>query len=135
MSDSEVILVNVSVEVDDEPITVVGDTVTFKEGLGERSVTAASKGGNPVIIISDDLTTRIGEVMFEMPSTIESMNVSRDFSNRGIGRVVRMSGTTTDGKRMGRTLTQAVMVNDPEKQVQNEGTLKVEFKGAALVTS
>lgn len=132
---SETILVDASVEVDDEPVTISGDSIVFVEGLGEKSVTAASKGGKSVVIISEDISTKIGQVKFEMPATIESINSSREFATKGAGRVVRISGTTPDGTRMGRTLTQAIMTTDPEKQIQNDGKISVEFMGAPLVTS
>lgn len=135
MAESEIILVNASVEVDDETILVEGNTIVCIEGLGESTVTAASNGGTPVVVISEDVTTKIGMVKFEMPATVNSFNLSREFRTRGAGRVVRVSGTDPAGNRFGRTLTQGIMINDPEKAIQNEGKIPVEFAGAPLVSS
>ncbi len=135
MSQSEIILTNASVEVDDETILVEGNTIVVVEGLGESSVKAASNGGTPVIVVSEDITTKIGMVKFEMPGTVQSLNLSREFRTRGAGRVVRVSGTDPAGNRFGRTLTQAMMTNDPEKAIQNEGKIPVEFSGAPLISS
>lgn len=135
MALQEIILVDASVEVDDETVTVEGNSIVIVEGQGESTVKAASKGGVPVIVTSQDISTKIGMVKFEMPATVESMNLSRDFKARGTGRVVRVSGTDAAGNRLGRTLTQGVMTNDPEKAIQNEGKVSVEFSGAPLAAS
>ena len=135
MALQEIILVDASIEVDDETVSVEGNTIVIVEGQGETTVKAASKGGVPVIVSSQDITTRIGMVKFEMPASVESMNLSRDFKARGAGRVVRVSGTDAAGNRLGRTLTQGVMTNDPEKAIQSEGKIPVEFSGAPLAAS
>lgn len=135
MADQEIILVNASVEVDDEAITVEGNTIVIVEGLGETSTRAASRGGRPVIVHSEDITTQIGKIKFEMPASVASMNLARDFRVAGAGRVVRVSGTDAQGNRLGRTLTQGIMTNDPEKAIQNEGKVPVEFSGAPLIVS
>lgn len=135
MADQELILVDASIEVDDEAITVEGNTIVIVEGNGESTAKAASRGGRVVVVISEDITTKIGMVKFEMPASVASMNLSRDFKARGAGRVVRVSGTDAAGNRLGRTLTQGIMTNDPEKAIQNEGKIPVEFSGAPLAVS
>jgi len=135
VADSEIILVDASVEVDDEAITIEGNTIVLIEGQGESTVKAASRGGRPVIVISEDITMKIGQIKFEMPASVNSINTARDFKARGAGRVVRVSGTDSAGNRLGRTLTQGIMTNDPEKAIQNEGKVPIEFMGAPLTVS
>lgn len=135
MADNEVILVSAAVEVDDESVTVEGNSLVLVEGQGTSSVKAATKGGQVVMVTSEDITTKVGMVKFEMPASVASMNLARDFKARGAGRVVRVSGLDAQGNRLARTLTQATMTNDPEKAVQNEGKLVVEFSGAPLTAS
>jgi len=135
MADLEIILVDASVEVDDEPVPVEGNTIVIVEGQGESTVKAASKGGRPVVVVSEDITTKIGMVKFEMPGSVNAMNTSRDFKARGAGRVVRVSGLDPQGNRLGRTLTQGIMTNDPEKAIQSEGKVPIEFSGAPLAAS
>lgn len=132
MPSEEIILTNVSIEVDDEAVTIEGNTVVLVEGQGESTVKMASRGGLPVPVISEDITMKIGMVKFEMPATINSMNVSRDFKALGAGRVVRVSGIDPAGNRLSRTLSQGIMTNDPEKAIQNEGKIPIEFSGAPL---
>jgi hypothetical protein len=134
-ADQEIILTNASVEVDDEAVTVEGGTLTFVEGQGTVTTKAATRGGVVVPVHSEDITTKVGMVKFEMPASVASLNLSRDIKARGAGRVVRISGLDPQGNRLGRTLAQAVMSNDPEKGVQNEGKVPMEFSGAPLTAS
>jgi hypothetical protein len=135
MSGSEIILVSASVEVDDETVTVEGNSLAITEGQGTSTVKAATKGGRVIAVVSEDVTSKIGMVKFDMPASIDSMNLARDFKARGAGRVIRVSGTDALGNRLGRVLTQAVMTNDPEKSIQNEGKISIEFHGAPLIAS
>jgi len=135
MADQEIILVDASVEVDDEAVTVEGNTLVLVEGQGTVTTKAATKGGKVVAVHSQDITTKVGMIKFEMPASVSSMNLARDFKARGPGRVVRVSGTDAAGNRLGRTLTQGVMTNDPEKAIQNEGKIAIEFSGAPLTAS
>ena len=135
MADQEIILVGASVEVDDEPVTVEGNTLVLVEGQGTVTTKAATKGGRVVAVHSEDVTTKVGMVKFEMPASVNSINLARDFKARGAGRVVRVSGTDAAGNRLGRTLTQGIMTNDPEKAIQNEGKVAIEFSGAPLTAS
>lgn len=135
MADQEIILVDASVEVDDETVTLEGNTLVLVEGQGTSTTKAATRGGRVVVVHSEDITTKVGMVKFEMPASIASINLARDIKARGAGRVVRVSGTDPQGNRLGRTLTQGIMSNDPEKAVQNEGKIPVEFSGAPLTVS
>ena len=132
---SEIILTDASVEVDDETVTVEANTIVINEGQGEATVKGGTNGGKTIPIISKDISTQVGMVKFEMPASIAAMNLARDFKALGAGRVVLVSGTDAQGNRLGRTLTQGVMSNDPEKAVQNEGKIPVEFSGAPLTVS
>ncbi len=135
MPDTEIILTDVSIEVDDETVTVEGNSVVLTEGQGTLTMKAASRGGRVVPVASEDITSKIGKVKFEMPASVQAINLAKDIKARGVGRVVRVSGTDAQGNRLGRTLTQGAMVNDPEKAIQNEGKLPMEFEGAPLTAS
>lgn len=132
MADLETILVSASVEVDDEAVTVEGNTLVLVEGLGARTVRTATKGGRTVVLVSEDTTARVGMVKFEMPASVASINIARDFKALGEGRVIRVSGVDAAGNILARTLTQGVMTNDPEVAIQNEGKIPIEFSGAPL---
>lgn len=135
MADQEIILVDASVEVDDETLTIESNTIVLVEGQGTTTTRAATKGGRIVAVHSEDISTKVGMVKFEMPASVTSLNFARDIKARGAGRVVKVSGTDAAGNRLGRTLTQGVMTNDPDKAIQNEGKVAIEFSGAPLIAS
>lgn len=127
-------ITNASVEVDDETVDVEGNTLTFMYGLGEVTVRAATRGGEVRVITSEDITTKIGQIKFEVPTTVENANAFRAIKALGAGRIVRVSGISSDGSRLSLTMTQGVMTNDPEIAIQNEGKFPVEFSGAPLIS-
>lgn len=133
---AEIILVDVSVEVNDQTIAVEGNTVVLNEGTGTVTVKAATQGGKPVMVVSEDVTSKVGMVKFDIPSTVNGLNASRDWAvfKKGAS-VVRVSGTDPAGNRMGRTLMQGTMTNDPDKAIQNDGKISIEFSGLPLVQS
>jgi hypothetical protein len=133
MADQQIILVDASVEVDDVAWTLKGNTLKFKEGQGEYTTTGATKGGRAAIVHSMDINTRVSEISFETPASVDSMDLTRDTKALGPGRVVVISGMDGVGNRMSRTMTQGVMSDDPEKTIQNEGMIAVTFRGAPLV--
>ena len=128
----EIILTSVSIEVDDDSVTVEGNTVVLKEGTGESTVKAAINGGKVVTVISTDQTTKVGMIKFSMPATVIALNTSRNWAALGAGRTVRATGLDPAGNRLARTLRSGIMTTDPEKAVQNEGVIEIEFQGAPL---
>jgi hypothetical protein len=135
MADQEIILVDASIEVDDEAVTVEGNTIVLVEGQGTTTTKAATRGGRVIPVHSEDVTAKVGMVKFEMPASVVNLNLARDIKALGAGRVVRVSGTDAQGNRLGRTLTQGIMSNDPEKAIQSEGKIPIEFSGAPLAAS
>jgi len=131
----QIILTDVSVEVDDNAWPVKGNSLSYTEGLGESSVESATQGGKTILIVSQDTTTKVSMVKFEVPTSIDMMNQTRDVHAKGAGRTVRISGTDQAGNRLGRTFKSAIVVSDPEKAIQNEGSIPVEFKSAPAIPS
>lgn len=136
MAKIEIPLTNASVEVNDEVVTIENGSLVIVEGQGEVSVRTASNGGNPVVVPSEDLSTKVGKVKFEVPTSVSAANFFKDVKARPIGtNTVRVSGVDPAGNRLGRTLALGSMVNDPEKAIQTDGKFPVEFEGAPLAAS
>jgi hypothetical protein len=136
MAEIEIPLTDASVEVNDESVTIENGSLVIMEGQGEVNVRTASKGGRPVVVPSEDISTKVGQVKFEVPTSVFSMNFFKDVKARAIGsNTIRVSGLDSNGNRLGRTLSLGSMVNDPEKAIQTEGKFPVEFKGAPLAAS
>lgn len=136
MADLEIPLSDASVEVNDETVTIENGSLVIVEGQGEVNVRTASRGGRAVVVPSEDISTKVGMVKFEVPTSVASANFFRDVKARAIGsNTVRVSGIDAQGNRLGRTLALGSMTNDPEKAIQTEGKFQVEFAGATLAAS
>lgn len=133
MSQTEVILVDAAVEINNQPVTIEGNTISFVEGQGTSSVKAATRAGATVMVASQDVTTRVAMIKFEMPASIQSTEQSRLFKALGVGLLVRISGQDSQGNIFARTMRSGVMTNDPEKAIQNEGKIPIEISGCPLV--
>ena len=131
----QIILTDASVEVEDEAWPIIGNSVTYTEGLGDKTLIALTQGGKPVMCVSQDVTTRKSMIKFEVPSSIEMMDKTRDTQVKGFGLVIRISGTDAAGNRLGRTFRSAVHTNDPEKAIKNDGTIALEFASSPAVPS
>jgi len=129
----QIILTDVSVEVDDEALPVNGNTVVFTEGLGERMIKAASQGGKPIMISSEDISTKVSTIKFSVPASIAMIDKTRDIAVAAFGRVIRVSGTDAAGNRLARTFKSAILTNNAEKAIQNEGEIPLEFSSAPAV--
>jgi hypothetical protein len=124
------------VEVNDELVSIENNSLKIVEGQGSVNTRTASRGGDIIVVPAEDLSTKIGKVMFDVPMSVSSANFFRDVKARPIGtNTVVVSGIDPAGNRLARTLVSASMVNDPEKLLQTEGKFSVEFEGAPLVVA
>jgi len=131
----QIILTDASIEVDDEAMPIMGNTIIFTEGLGTSTLIAASQGGKIVMIPSEDISTKVSSIKFSVPCSGEMIDKTRDIKVAGFGRVIRLSGTDAAGRRLGRTFKGGLMTNDPEKAIQAEGAIPVEFNAAPAIVS
>lgn len=132
---SEIILTEASIEIDDEAVLIQGNSIKLKEGQGTYSTMSCLKRAKPVAVHGLDATKLFGEIKFSCPSTIPTINQIRRFKAQGPGRVVRFSGTDKGGNRIGRTLTDAVINEDYEIAIEQEGSFEVMCSGSQLVLS
>lgn len=140
MAEAEIELVDASIEIESSTfngtVTVRGSTITVKEGTGEVTTEAATNAGQPVMVHSQDITTKVGMVKFEMPGSVKSHDIARSIALSPLGTIVaRVSGTDAAGNRYGRTLRQGAMTNDPDKAIQTGGNIPIELSGAPLAQS
>lgn len=120
-------LADATVLVNDEVVAIMPNSLKITEGLGEQSVKAASIGGGAVEqIFARDVETAIGKVMFDVPTTPETVALQRTWKVNGNQNVVQIAGSTIEGT-LTRTYTQAAMIGDPEIEFSTEGVINIEF--------
>ena len=130
---TDIVLTNASIEVNDEPQTIMANTVSIMLGLGESDMKGGSKGGAVVPIFSENIETKIGQVKYEMPSTETSIENIKAFKDNGPANVIRVTGIGPAGARVNLTFKTAALVNDPEAAFQSEGTTPFEWKSAPAI--
>ena len=109
-----------------EPIDIIINSLTYKDGLGEDIVSTVANGSNVSTIISKNLETAKGMLKFSVPST--ATNVARVRAGKiGTGtNVFKISDSLSD---FSRTFTSMTLITDPEIQLQSEGVIELEFEG------
>tara|TARA_R110000744_G_scaffold196160_4_gene315387 strand:+ start:3608 stop:3997 length:390 start_codon:yes stop_codon:yes gene_type:complete len=121
-------LTDASVEVNDEPIAVMPDSVNFTEGLGEQTMRAASTGGGKVeVIYSNDLSTGFSTVKFDMPSVIEYIELTKTWKLNGNNNTISINGEAGSDK-LTRTFSKAALTMDYEVALGPDGVISIEFK-------
>lgn len=130
---SQVQIADALVTVNNNPVAIIPNSLSFKEGLGEQKVRAASAGGGNVEqIYANDIETNFGMVKFSLPSTIANVEVVRAWKVNRNQNLVQIVATNADGT-LSRTFSQASLLNDPEANLTSEGNIEVEFNSNPAV--
>ena len=117
------------VEVNNDAVGIVPNSLTFTEGLGEQRVLAVSEGGGQVSqVFSNDLESNFGMVRFSMRSTAGNIEKVRGWKAGGNTNVVIIAGEDAEGNDFIRTYTQASITNNYEVGIATEGVIEVEFQ-------
>jgi hypothetical protein len=126
-------LSNASVVVNNAPVAIIPNTLTFTEGLGEQSIRAASSGGAQTEqVFSDNIEMRYSTVKFELPPTIENIAFAREWKINKNQNLIQVSGRTADGT-LTRTFSQAAMLTDYEVPLSADGNITLEFRANPAV--
>ncbi len=121
-------LSDMTVEVNNEALAIIPNTLVYNDGFGEQKVRAMSTGGGGVeLVYSNDIESNIGKCNFEIASTPDNAALVRQFKVNLNTNGIRIYGSTSDGKTLTRTFTQAALVNDPEIAIGSETTISLEF--------
>ncbi len=123
-------LANPEMVINNDPINVVPNTTTYKDGFGENNVSVVANGTNTELVVSTNLETKKGMVTTTIASTNANAQLVRNLKNQPGANVIKLGDPDTDFTR---TLTSATLITDPEVQIQNEGVIELEFEGNTLV--
>lgn len=127
-------LADPSVVINNEPVSVVPNSVKYTEGAGEQTMRAASTGGGGVQqVFSNNIETNFSKVMFSVYNDIDTIGDLRNWKKNSNQNVVVITGKTPDGKTLRRTFNQAAMLNDYEVALGADTTIDVEFSSNAAV--
>tara|TARA_R110002153_G_scaffold78418_1_gene200797 strand:+ start:4493 stop:4882 length:390 start_codon:yes stop_codon:yes gene_type:complete len=126
-------LSNIAVSVNNDPIAIVPNSVSYTEGFGEQTMRAASVGGASVEqVFSQDLESTFSMVKFEIYPDIDVVKLLRGWKTNGNANTVTLTGSV-DGKTFRRTFKKAAILNDYEVALGSDTTVEIEFKSDAAV--
>lgn len=122
-------LSNPSIEINDVSISIKPNSVMFKDGKGNKTVRAASAGGDSItLVVTDDATTKISSLSFVLFNTEQNVGYKRQWQGLADGATARLvdGGFNTVFREMHVT-------DDPEVALGAEGEMTVAFKGLPVV--
>lgn len=122
-------LANPTVEVNDQPIAIVPNSLSYKKGQGDKTVKAQSAGGNAIeTIITENAETKISMVKFKLYNTKENFDNTNAWVDNINGNTIRLSeGELTESFRG------MVTTAEPERMVGADGELDLEFMGQPVL--
>ena len=113
--------------VNDITVFVVPNSVSYKSGKGEKSVKVQSAGnGNVSVVPSTNVETKKGAIKFSVYSTSQAILLKEQWQNSVGGNVIELGSVN-------KTMNRSTMTNDPDINLQDDGTVELEFEGAPLV--
>ena len=122
------------ITVNDEPWDIVANTVSYQGGQGERSVKALGTGGSrSVLSISENVETKVAMAKFSVPSDALHIDRVDQALKRLNNNVVVIAGTDPKGNSVRKVFTNAIIVNNPETNLQQDGAVALEWASDPVV--
>ena len=122
-------LANPTVEVNDAPISIIPNSLSFKKGQGDKTVKAQSAGGNAIeVVISENAETKVSMVKFKMFNTKENFDMINAWTDNINGNTIRLSeGELVESFRT------MVVTSEPERMIGADGEAEIEFMGTPVL--
>lgn len=125
-------LTNLVVEVNNNQIGIVANTLRYTRGAGGRTVEGVSEGNGKISqIFGQDVAEAKGRVMFDVHTTVENDSLVDEWLRLLNGNVVTLSGRDKEGNDVQISFTQMTIINDPEFGVAADGVISLEWEGNA----
>ena len=122
-------LSNPAVEVNDQVIAIVPNSLSFKRGQGDKTVKAQSAGGNAIeTVITENAETKISMVKFKLFNTKENFDLANGWIANINGNTIRLS----EGEMI-ESFRGMVVTAEPERMVGADGELEIEFMGTPVL--
>jgi len=122
-------LSNPTVEVNDQPIAIIPNSLSFKPGQGDKTVKTQSAGGGAIeVVISEDATTKKSMVKFKLTNTKENFDLAKIITSNISGNTIRLS----EGE-MVESFRGMVVTTEPERMIGADGELEIEFEGQPVL--
>ena len=117
-------LSNPTVEVNDDPIRIVPNSLVYKTGQGDKAVKAQSGGGNDIeTVVTENAETKVSMVKFKLFNTEQNLAIVKIWM-AGFSNTIELSeGSTAESFRG------MVVTTEPERNIGADGDLEITFEG------
>lgn len=130
MASKEVRISDPILLINDQPVLVEPNSVKATLGFGETKTSSCSRGGgNVVTVVSEDVTTKVGKLKFEMPNTVGNITAGKGWKQNTGSNFIELSGSA-GGKTFTAYIQTASVDNDPEFEFGVDGKTSIEMSGA-----
>lgn len=122
-------LSNPTIQVNDETIAIVPNSLTYKRGKGDLSVRPQSAGGNSVTnVITENAETKMSMVKFSLYLTDTNRSYIEQWQEAYFtgGNTIRFSDRASSQPL---AFSNMNVITDPEYSVGADGSVEVEFMG------
>lgn len=127
-----VVIANPQVIINNIPIAIKPNSVSFTEGFGEQILRAASAGGKAVVqVLADNVEDNFSDFKVSLDNTIENIELARVWKSQPGRNGIICTGTVTDGTtttNFRRVFNKASLVNNYEVPLGADVSLDLEFK-------
>lgn len=121
-------LSNPTVEVNNDAIAVIPNSIVYKKGKGEKNVRSQSAGGNSIeIIVTENAETKIGMFKCSLTNTKTNQDLLDSWQDSDANTIRLSQGDFVISFR------QMVVTSDPEVSTGADGSLEVTFEGQPAV--
>lgn len=122
-------LSNPSVEINDQVISIIPNSLSYKKGQGDKAVKSQSAGGNAIeVVMTENAETKISMTKFKLYNTKSNFDLVNSWLDNIVGSTIRLSeGDLIESFR------NMIVTTEPERAIGADGELEIEFMGQPVL--
>jgi len=130
-----IILNNPTVTVNNYPVPVIANSLSYSEGLGEQTLRMESTGGGNVEqLYSDNIEMKKSKVKWSMLPSINNIEIIRQWKLLANSNAITISAIdNVTLKDFTRTFAGCALINNYDVNLKGDGDIEIEFEGATAV--
>jgi len=124
-----------SVVINNIPIPIKSNSVSFTEGLGEQTLrTQSTGGGNVTQVFADNIEMKKSSIKFTLLPDSINPDRAREWKLLANNNTISISGTDSINQTsLKRTFTSCSLINNYEVNLSTDGDIELEFEGATAI--
>jgi len=129
------ILNNPTITVNNNPIPVKANSVSYTEGLGEQTLRVESTGGGNVTqVYADNIEMKKSKVKFSMLPTVANIESARQWKILANSNAITITGIDNITlQTLTRTFASCALISNYDVNLSSDGDMEIEFEGASAV--